>query len=60
MKTIGELNTKINSVEQDLSQTNMKNYHFKKDSEAKIKELHNEIAMLEKDRFDLVKANMLV
>jgi len=38
----------------------MKSYHFKKDSEAKIKEQNNEIAMLEKDRFDLIKANMLL
>jgi len=38
----------------------MKNYHFKKDSEAKIKEQNDEIAMLEKDRFELIKVNMLV
>jgi len=60
LKTIAELNTKITTIEANLSQENMKSYHFKKDTEAKIKEQNNEISMLEKDRFDLIKANMLV
>ena len=50
----------MTTLEEELLLANTKNATLKKDTDAKIKEQNDEIAMLEKDRFELIKVNMKI